>query len=595
LKAAALTRRQWSVCVSGVASAGWLTDVAAIGLATLAGALLTLAVLHSFTLRRFGRRTRADERELERLRDQIWELRAAAEDRDRAEAASEAKSRFLATVSHEVRTPLNGILGMADLLTATSIDDEQKSYIEAIRDSGQSLGSLIEDLLDLSRIEAGKLDIVNERFAVAPLVESVVELLAPRAHDKGLEIASFVAPDVPAESIGDAARLRQVLLNLAGNAVKFTERGGVGLRVVGEGDALVISVTDTGPGVPFDRREAIFQDFEQGDEATARQHGGTGLGLAISRRLVERMGGRLWLANSSESGSTFAITLPLAAGAGGAEPDSHMARQRVLIASPSQFGAPYIGERLAACGAEVACARTESETLSRLHGQAAPPETILVDCAFGEAATAKIAEAARAADVRRLFILFSPTERRALNSETLRRFDGWLVKPVRSASLLARFVPQITPAGAQHHVGRDAQPKLEAVSILLAEDNEISRRVALKHLERHGARVKYASDGAEAVRLANDHAFDVIILDIRMPVLDGLAAARQIRAAEAAGERTPLVALTANAFSADRHAAVEAGIDYFIAKPVDPFDLVALIETALTRAQRPKYLQPTGS
>ena len=403
--------------MSGVASAGWLTDVAAIGLATLAGALLTLAVLHSFTLRRFGRRTRADERELERLRDQIWELRAAAEDRDRAEAASEAKSRFLATVSHEVRTPLNGILGMADLLTATSIDDEQKSYIEAIRDSGQSLGSLIEDLLDLSRIEAGKLDIVNERFAVAPLVESVVELLAPRAHDKGLEIASFVAPDVPAESIGDAARLRQVLLNLAGNAVKFTERGGVGLRVVGEGDALVISVTDTGPGVPFDRREAIFQDFEQGDEATARQHGGTGLGLAISRRLVERMGGRLWLANSSESGSTFAITLPLAAGAGGAEPDSNMARQSVLIASPSEFGAPYIGERLAACGAEVACARTESETLCRLQDQAAP-QIVLVDCAFGEAATAEIAEAARRAGAHRLFVLFSPTERRALNSET---------------------------------------------------------------------------------------------------------------------------------------------------------------------------------
>jgi signal transduction histidine kinase/CheY-like chemotaxis protein len=581
--------------VSGVVSAGWLTDVTAIGLATLAGALLTLAVLHSFTLRRFGRRTRADERELERLRDQIWELRAAAEDRDRAEAASEAKSRFLATVSHEVRTPLNGILGMADLLTATSIDDEQKSYVEAIRASGQSLGSLIEDLLDLSRIEAGKLDIVNERFALAPLVESVVELLAPRAHGKGLEIASFVAPDVPAEAIGDAARLRQVLLNLAGNAVKFTDRGGIGLRVVREARVLVISVMDTGPGVPFDRREAIFQDFEQGDEATARQHGGTGLGLAISKRLIERMGGELRLAHSCESGSTFVISLPLDAGAGGAEPGRNMSGQSVLVASPSQFEAPYIGERLAACGADVAYAQNESDALSLLEAQGATRATALVDCAFGEAATAKIAEAAPRAGVLRLFILFSPTERRALSSETLRRFDGWLVKPVRSASLLARLIPEEPQFGRQHHLARDAAPKLEGVRILLAEDNEISRRVALKHLERHGACVTCASDGAEAVRLVNCEAFDVVILDIRMPVLDGLAAACQIRAAEPAGERTPLVALTANAFASDRRAAVEAGIDYFIAKPVDPFDLVALIETALTRSHGLAGLQPTGS
>src|SRR5436309_2382398 len=188
--------------VSGFAASAWLTDVTAIALSSFAGALLTLAIPHFFTIRRIGRRRRADERELERLRDEVWELRAAAEARDRAEAASQAKSRFLATVSHEVRTPLNGILGMADLLTATSIDDEQRSDVEAIRASGQSLGSLIEDLLDLSGIEAGKLDILNERFALTPLVEGVVELLAPRAHDKGLEIASFVAPDVPPESIG---------------------------------------------------------------------------------------------------------------------------------------------------------------------------------------------------------------------------------------------------------------------------------------------------------------------------------------------------------------------------------------------------------
>jgi signal transduction histidine kinase/CheY-like chemotaxis protein len=560
--------------------------MAAIALASFAGALLTLAILHSFTLRRFGRRTRADERELERLRDEVWELRAAAAARDRAEAASEAKSRFLATVSHEVRTPLNGILGMADLLTATSIDDEQKSYVEAIRVSGQSLQSLIEDLLDLSRIEAGKLDIVNERFAIAPLVEGVVELLAPRAHGKGLEIASFVGPEVPPEAIGDAARLRQVLLNLAGNAVKFTERGGVGLRVAREAGALIIFVMDTGPGVPFDRREAIFDDFEQGDDSVARRHGGTGLGLAISRRLIERMGGQLSLAQSSQSGSAFAVSLPLPEGVNRPEPDRKMSGNNILIASPSRFEAPYAGERLKRWGAEVAYAASEAQALSKFApGGGSVPDMVLVDCAFGQSSTMAIAAAARQAGAKRVFILFSPTERRALRSDMLRRFDGWLVKPVRSASLLARFAPDLQQAGSEHHSARAAAPKLEGVQVLLAEDNEISRRVALKHLERQGARVTCAGDGAEAVRYASDSRFDVIILDIRMPVLDGLAAAGQIRTTEVDGRRTPLIALTANAFAADRRAAVEAGIDYFIAKPVDPFDLVALIETALAQSQ----------
>jgi signal transduction histidine kinase/CheY-like chemotaxis protein len=571
--------------VSSLGSPGWLTDVTAIALAAAAGALFTLAIVSWFTIRRFGRRALADQRELERLRDEVWELRAAAEARDRAEAASAAKSRFLATVSHEVRTPLNGILGMADLLTATSVDEEQKSYVEAIRASGQSLASLIEDLLDLSRIEAGKLDILNERFALAPLVESVVELLAPRAHEKGLEIASFVAPDVPAETIGDGARLRQVLLNLAGNAVKFTKHGGVGLRLVRDAQDLVISVIDTGPGVPLDRREAIFEDFEQGDDSVARQHGGTGLGLAISKRLVERMGGQLTLTTSSAAGSTFALSLPLLGEIAKSEKDRSMSGQSVLIVSPSHFEAPYIGERLASCGAALAFAASEAEAVPRLESaRGSPPDIVLMDCAFGQSTTTALAEAARQAGAKRLFILFSPTERRALSSETLRRFDGWLVKPVRSASLLARLAPQSQAAGAEQHLARDGAGKLDGLSILLAEDNEISRRVALKHLERHGARMTCAGDGAEAVRLASESRFDIIVLDIRMPVLDGLATARQIRAAGVGDRKTPLIALTANAFAADRRAATEAGFDYFLAKPVDPFDLVALIQTALKRA-----------
>jgi signal transduction histidine kinase/CheY-like chemotaxis protein len=568
--------------VPSLLASGAFTQIAAIALAAVAGAFLTLAIMHSLTLRRLGRRARTDARELERLRDEVWELRAAAEARERAEAASKAKSRFLATVSHEVRTPLNGILGMADLLTATSIDDEQKSYVEAIRASGQSLGSLIEDLLDLSRIEAGKLDVVSEPFAIAPLVEGVVELLAPRAQAKGLEIASFIAPDVPPDTTGDAARLRQVLLNVAGNAVKFTERGGVGLRVEHRAGALLIRVIDTGPGVPFDRRDSIFEDFEQADEAVAREHGGTGLGLAISRRLIERMGGRLWLAESSEKGSTFALSLPLAADANAAPPEGWIAGQSVLIASAAHFEAPFIGEQLAARGAAVAYARSAAEALASLQDHAAP-DVAIVDCGFGEAATVEIAAAARKAGARRLFVLFSPMQRRALRSDTLREFDGWLVKPVRAKSLLERLAPRASHTASAGHGTHMSMPRLEGVRILLAEDNEISRLVALKQLERHGARVTCAGDGIAAVRLARDEQFDAILLDIRMPGLDGLAAARQIRAAKC---MAPLVALTANAFQADRRAATEAGIDYFLAKPVNPSDLIALIETALTQSKR---------
>jgi CheY-like chemotaxis protein len=355
---------------------------------------------------------------------------------------------------------------------------------------------------------------------------------------------------------------------------------------VREAGALRIFVIDTGPGVPFERREAIFEDFEQGDDSVARQHGGTGLGLAISRRLLVRMGGELVLAGSSEAGSAFAVLLPLPDAAEKPEPDRRMSGNNVLIASPSRFEAPYVGERLKCGGAHVIYAATEAHALAKLHPtKDGIHDTVLVDCAFGESTTMAIAEAARQAGAKRLVILFSPTERRALQSDTLRRFDGWLVKPVRAASLLARFVPELQRTAVASDRTINIAEKLEGVSVLLAEDNEISRRVALKHLERHGARVTCASDGAGAVRAAAENRFDVIILDVRMPVLDGLAAARQIRAVEALGARTPLIALTANAFASDRRAAVEAGIDYFIAKPVDPFDLVALIETALARSE----------
>jgi len=533
--------------------------------------------------------------ELEALRDEIWELKEAHAAGARAEAASEAKSRFLANVSHEIRTPLNGIIGMAELLNGTSLSAEQKTYIEAIRSSGSALASLIDEMLDFSKIEAGRIDLAEEPFDLVALVEGVVELLAPRAQGKGLDIAGSLAADVPNYLIGDAARLRQVLINLAGNAVKFTEAGGVGLRVLRLGeDRLQFRVVDTGPGVPEHRRAAIFEEFEQGDGSTTRRHGGTGLGLAISQRLVERMGGRLTLEASSCEGSTFAFTLPLRI-ADRPEPPAatQLAGRRALIVAASPFEAPYLGARLAEAGAVVTHVEGEAAALAHLDASQAPPDLVIVDCALGEGTTHRIGEAARAAGVARSLVLFSPFERRALGRNPVQDFDGWLVKPVRSRSLLARLAPEEQEAVAQGDILHlQAPPRFTGREILLAEDNDINALLATRHFEKLGATVTRAIDGEAAVAYALSAfegwrpPFDAIFLDIRMPGLDGIEAARQIRRAEAAAQLRPtrLIALTADAFDKNGAAAKAAGIDEVLLKPVDLDKITRALEACIAPA-----------
>lgn len=522
------------------------------------------------------------ETELEKLRDEIWELRAAAAERDKAEAASLAKSRFLATVSHEIRTPLNGVMGLAQLLAMTRLDAEQASYVEAIGDSSRSLAQLIDDILDFSKIEAGKLDLRRETFALAPLVEGVVELLAPRAFAKGLEIASLVDQDVPRLIEGDPSRLRQVLVNLIGNAINFTARGGVGVRVARDGALLRIEVRDTGPGVPKSAREAIFEEFEQGDASATRRQGGTGLGLAISRRLVSLMGGALSLAQTSSNGSTFAFTLPISTSVLEA-PSKPLAGLRVLIVDDSSFEAPFLAESLRSAGGSAEIAANLQAGLSLI--SEAPSEAIIVDCALGSEDVARLAAAACAAGVRRRFLLFSPLERRAFGEAALRDFDGWLVKPVRSASLVARLSKERSDAPAP--AAAEPVRALEGVRALIAEDNEINALILTRHLAKLGATATRAHNGAEAVALVTtsieaDSAccYDVIIMDLFMPELDGREATRRIREAEARARapRTPILALTASAQEEDERAARAAGVDGFLTKPVDFAALAATIE-----------------
>ncbi|MFT4096125.1 MAG: ATP-binding protein [Rhodoblastus sp.] len=530
------------------------------------------------------RRAAATADEIERLRDEVWELKAAAAARDRAEAASEAKSRFLATVSHEIRTPLAGILGMTDLLASMKLDAEAQSYLAAIRTSGEALGTLIDEILDFSRIEAGRLELDESPFDLAPLVEGVVELVAPRAQGKGIEVAAHLAPDTPARLVGDAARLRQILINLAGNAVKYTERGGVGLRVQrGPGDAILFLVEDTGPGVPAEHRASIFQEFERVDGSATAAHGGAGLGLAISRALAERMGGELTLAHSDAAGSTFQLSLPLPAAAAAPGAVATLEGRRALIVAQSPFEAPFLGQQLAAVGAEVERAEGEDAAMLAL-AQRAPPDVVIVDCALGEQASRRIAEAARAAHAGRMLVLVSPFERRTMGRNVLGAFDGWLVKPVRHASLLARISDRLNGFGGAAPVAPDAPPRLlEGLRVLVAEDNDINALIAQRTLERAGAMAERVGDGLAAVAEIEDAAagkrtpFDAVVMDIRMPRLDGLAAARRIRAVQATVgvAATPLIALTANAAGEDRLAAEAAGFAAFFVKP---FDAAALTQ-----------------
>ncbi|WP_297299463.1 ATP-binding protein [uncultured Methylovirgula sp.] len=516
--------------------------------------------------------------------DEAFTRQEAENARDRAEAASEAKSRLLATMSHEIRTPLNGILGLADLLAATALEPEQRAYVEAIRASGRSLAALVDEILDLSKIEAGKVTLTEAPFDLSLLVEGTIEILAPRAHAKGLDIASHIAADLPACVVGDAARLRQVLLNLAGNAVKFTTQGGVGLRVSRAAEAIKFAVIDTGPGVAGQNPNVIFEEFAQ---AAPREGSGTGLGLAISRQLAERMGGRLHLESTSPRGATFVLTLPLV-GAASHEPAPERLDRRFLIVSPSPFEAPYLVEKLTELGAEAARAPTLKSGLAALANAAARtdrPQTVIVDCALGEAATLELSAAAEAAGVAQKLVLFTAAERRAFAPQALRTFDGWLVKPLRLRSLLARLgAAQAVPQPAVALAPLD----LSGRKILLAEDNDINALVLQKHLERCGARLSRAGDGIAALSAARaalaEAPFDAMIVDLRMPRLDGLALARGIRRLETAAgaPRCLILAVTADAFAATKAQALAAGIDAFLTKPVD----FAALETALTSLKK---------
>jgi len=593
----------------------WWHAVGLAGLAALHGRCLLLYLGSQQELRELN----------EELESRIAERSASAEQRSRAleisqralqfavhsaNSANQAKSRFLAHMSHEIRTPMNAILGMADLLWESPLSTDQRSYVQVFRRAGQNLLALINDILDLSKIESGQFALDRTEFKLEEVVERTVEIIRPRCHEKRIELLVDVPDDLHKSFMGDPLRLHQVLMNLLGNAVKFTERGQIVLSV-GSGAAageISFAISDTGIGIPADQLQAIFEDFSQADASTTRKYGGTGLGLGIARRLVHFMGGELSVESERGKGSTFRFSIQCEEGAT-AEPErphiaQDFAHHLALVVDDNPTNRMILRETLRFWGLKCGESSSASEAareLARARAAGEPYTLVLLDRNMpgtdGFAAVANL----RALSPEIPIIMLTSDER--LGDAALRRqhrIASFSTKPVKRAELLRLICGALgseDSAAAREEAAPSAVIPPPAVArpglqLLIAEDSEDNRILLEAYLKATEYSLRFVEDGSRAVQAFPEHRFDLVLMDLQMPVMDGLEATRRIRSIERDRglQPVPILALTANALPADIEASQRAGCDALLAKPVSKTRLLAVLRQYTSKA--PEALKP---